>query len=305
MYVHVVRQGHRFGQVQRVLQLVQIYEYTIDFAAYRGTDRRLVFKYVDGGGDAAFRSLEMDDVIWERMPVGTATNDIALAIGSSSTSYRQWTLITVRVSATNTGTTAMTNVRIELKRPAKTSSGGTKTPSVGVFNEYCPGAIECSEWVIPSLAVGATATLDAPFFVLDATAPIVVTTQLLSSTPTDNGPANNLATVSIPPQTPLVAPNVAQLTAQKPTQLIPIVVQKIAPNPTDGALMVKLESLDDREVRFDFFNTLGKLVKSEQKMLEKGINRLEFDVSELEQGVHFVIPSTTQGHKVPTKFVKM
>lgn len=280
-------------------------EYMIDFANYRGTNRYLVFKYLDGGGDAAFRSLEIDDVIWERTPVGTATNDIALAIGSSSTSYRQWTPIMVSVSASNNGTVPMSNIRIELKRPLKTSSGGAKTPSVGVFNDYCSGGVECSEWVIPSLAVGATATLSAPFFVLDATAPIVVTTQLLSSTPTDNGPANNLATLTIPSQTPLVAPNTAQLTYQKPTQLIPIVVQRIAPNPTEGALTIKLESLDAREVAFDFFNALGKLVKSEKKTVEKGENRVEFDVFDLEQGVHFVIPSTTTGYKVPTKFVKM
>ena len=199
----------------------------------------------------------------------------------------------------------MTNVKIELKRPDKTASGGTKTPSVGTFNDYCSGGIECSEWVIPSLAAGATATLDAPFFVLDATLPIVVTSKLLASTPTDSDVSNNLATLSIASQTGLVAPNTAQLAYQKPTQLIPIVVQRIAPNPTEGDLIVKLESLDEREVTFNFYNTLGKLVKSEKKTVEKGINRLEFQVYELEQGVHFIVPTTTQGHKVPTKFVKM
>ncbi|MDZ7878987.1 MAG: HYR domain-containing protein [Saprospiraceae bacterium] len=236
--------------------------------------------------------------------VAVTTNDISLAISSPSTSYRQWTPIMVLVSASNNGTVPMSNIRIELKRPLKTSSGGVKTPSVGVFNDYCSGGIECSEWVIPSLAVGATANLSAPFFVLDATAPIAVTTQLLFSTPT-NGLSNNLITLTIPPQTPLVAPNFSQLTYQKPTQLIPIVVQKIAPNPTEGELIVKLESLDAREVTFDFFNAFGKLVKSERKAVEKGENRVGFDVFDLEQGVHFVIPSTTTGHKVPTKFVKM
>jgi hypothetical protein len=95
------------------------------------------------------------------------------------------------------------------------------------------------------------------------------------------------------------------LSYQKPTQLIPIVVQKIAPNPTEGALIVKLESLDTREVTFDFFNVFGQLVKSEKRAVEKGVNRVEFDVYDLEQGVHFIMPTTTKGYKVPTKFVKM
>ncbi len=237
--------------------------------------------------------------------IGGGANDIGLTIIGTPSLYRQWTPITVRVSAKNNGTTAMTNVKIELKRPLKTASGGTKTPSVGTFNDYCAGGIECSEWVIPSLTAGATATLDAPFFVLDATLPIVVTTNLLASTPTDATVANNTATVSIAPQTPLAAPLIAQLVYQKPTQLIPIVVQRIAPNPTDGELIMKLESLDAREVTFEFFNALGKLVKTEKRTVDKGVNRVEFDVYDLEQGVHFVIPTTTQGYKVPTKFVKM
>jgi hypothetical protein len=236
---------------------------------------------------------------------GGGLNDIQLAIGTSTSFYRQWTPITMRVSAKNNGATPMTNVKIELKRPAKTASGGTKTPSLGTFNDYCAGSIECSEWIIPSLAEGATATLDAPFFVLDATLPIVVTTTLLASTPTDVGTANNTASVSIAPQTAANAPVIAQLAYQKPTQLIPIVVQRIAPNPTAGELIVKLESLDEREVTFEFFNTLGKLVKTEKRAVDKGVNRVEFEVYDLEQGVHFIVPSTTQGNKVPTKFVKM
>jgi ELWxxDGT repeat protein len=235
---------------------------------------------------------------------GGGTNDIGLTISATPSVYRQWTPITARVSAKNNGTTAMTNVKIELKRPAKTSSGGAKTPSVGVFNDYCAGGIECSEWVIPSLAAGATATLDAPFFVLDATLPIVITANLLTSTPTDATTANNTASISIASAT-ATAPAIAQLAYQKPTQLIPIVVQRIAPNPTNGELIVKLESLDEREVTFEFFNTLGKLVKMEKRAVDKGVNRVEFEVYDLEQGVHFIVPSTTQGYKVPTKFVKM
>jgi hypothetical protein len=236
---------------------------------------------------------------------GGGANDIGLTLSSSPSTYRQWTPITVRVSAKNNGTTAMNNVKIELKRPTKTSSGGAKIPSLGTFNDYCAGGIECSEWVIPSLAAGATATLDAPFFVLDATLPIVVTTTLLASTPTNATTANNTASISIAPQTAVATPAIAQLAYQKPTQLIPIVVQRIAPNPTAGALIVKLESLDEREVVFEFFNTLGKLVKTEKRAVDKGVNRVEFEVYDLEQGVHFIVPSTTQGYKVPTKFVKM
>ena len=274
-------------------------EYMVDFTSYTGTNRFIAFKYLDAGGDQ-FRSLEIDDVVWETKPVTTASNDIELTITSTPATYRQWTTNTVRVTAKNIGTTTMTNIKIDLKRPAKMSFGGTRVPSVGTFNDYCAGGIECSEWLIPSLAAGATATLDAPFFVLDAVTPIVVTTNLLASTPTDATVANNTASVSIAPAT-----SALQSASYKPTQLIPIVIQRIAPNPTDGELRILLESLDAREVTFEFYNSLGKVVKSEKKAVEKGLNRIEFSIYEFEQGVYFVMPSTHQGHKVPTKFVKL
>ncbi len=274
-------------------------EYIVNFATYRGSDRYIAFKYVRSGGDN-FRSLEIDDVAWETTPITTVTADIELTISSNPTTYRPWTTNTVRVTAKNIGTTTMTNIKIDLKRPAKMSFGGNRIPSVGTFNDYCAGGIECSEWLIPSLAAGAMATLDAPFFVLDAVAPIVVTTNLLASTPTDGNATNNVASISISPQA-----GVVQSVSQKPTQLIPIIIQRIAPNPTDGELRVQLESLDNREVTFDFYNSLGKVVKSEIRAIEKGLNRIEFSISEFEQGLYFVTPSTHQGRKVPTKFVKL
>ncbi len=274
-------------------------EYMVDFTAYTGTNRFIAFKYLDAGGDQ-FRSLEIDDVVWETKPVTTASADIELTIASNPTTYRQWTTNTVRVTAKNMGTTTMTNIKIDLKRPAKMSFGGNRIPSVGTFNDYCAGGIECSEWLIPSLAAGATATLDAPFFVLDAIAPIVVTTNLLASTPTDANAANNTASVTLSP-----ASSALQSASYKPTQLIPIVIQRIAPNPTDGELRILLESLDNREVTFEFYNSLGKVVKTEKKGVEKGLNRLEFSIYDFEQGLYFITPTTSQGHKVPTKFVKL
>ena len=91
--------------------------------------------------------------------------------------------------------------------------------SVGTFQDFCPGGIECSEWTIPNLAAGATATLDAPFFILDATGPIVVTTKLLSSTPTDANATNNTASVTISPAAAGASASFLALNRQKPSQL--------------------------------------------------------------------------------------
>jgi subtilase family serine protease len=230
--------------------------------------------------------------------------DLALSIVSTPSVFRKYSVNTMRVTAQNVGNQTLTNVKVELKRPALTSNGGSKVASVGSFQDFCPGGIECSEWTIPTLAAGATATLDAPFFILDANAPIVVTTKLLSSTPVDGNVANNTATVSISPAAAGAAAPILGLRRQTPTQYIPLVVQSIAPNPTEGDVVVEVESLTAQDVQFEFSNAMGQVIQSEKRAVEKGTNQVHFDVYEFTQGIYFIQTNVGKGRNAPTKFVK-
>ncbi len=237
---------------------------------------------------------------------GTAINtpDVALSITSNPTTYRQWTTNTFRISAKNNGTQAMSNIKIQFQYPDKTVKGGDVIPSVGTWNEYCSGGILCYEWTIPTLAPNATATLDVPLFVLGATAPIIATTKLLTSTPADGNASNNTATVTVSP-TPAASQMLQAINRTKPTQYIPIVIQTVAPNPTEGDVLIEIESIVEKEVRFDFYNTLGKIIKSETRVVKKGENYLQFDFWNAQNGIYFIQTSEGQGRGVPLKFVKM
>lgn len=230
--------------------------------------------------------------------IGGPKSDLELSMSSSLAGYRQWTPIAIRVTAKNVGTTPMTNITINTKRPAELVSTGERTPSVGIYQDYCIGGVECSLWTIPSLASGATATLDIPLYALGAATPITVTTKLLGSTPTDTIPSNNTASVTLS-----LLPPIFQLV--KPSLLTPVVLKAISPNPTNGDLQVYSESFDAGEVTFQFFNSLGNMVKSEIKTVEKGLNRANFSVSDLYPGLYYVVPSTNQGASTPIKFMKL
>jgi hypothetical protein len=181
-------------------------------------------------------------------------------------------------------------------------AGGTKVASIGTFQDFCPGGIECSEWTIPTLAGGATATLDAPIFILAPTGAITATATLLSSTPTDANAANNTATVTLNQAT---VPAVAPLVVYKPTQLIPVVIQKVSPTITESEITVELESLIEKTVEFGISNAVGQVVLSQQVPIEKGMNKATFDVSALPQGLYFIQTNVGKGRNVPTKFIKM
>jgi hypothetical protein len=62
---------------------------------------------------------------------------------------------------------------------------------------------------------------------------------------------------------------------------------RVFPNPTVGAVFIEFESPQIQTVSFRFSNTIGQTVFSETRLIERGINRLQFDVSKLRQGVYF------------------
>jgi hypothetical protein len=239
-------------------------------------------------------------VFVQKVVAGSA--DLALSITSTPSVFTKYTTQIFKIKAQNVGSQSLTNVKIEFKRPAQTSNGGAKTASVGVFNDFCPGGIECSEWVIPTLAAGATATLDAPVFILDPATAIVATTKLLTSTPVDGNAANNSASVTLTPAAP--APAIQSLSRQKPTQYLPIIVQSIAPNPTEGDVVIEVESLKEQVVQFEFSNTMGQIIRTEKRPLEKGTNQVKFDVYEFSDGVYLIQTDVNRGRFTPTKFVK-
>ena len=192
-------------------------------------------------------------------------SDLALSLAANSPNYTIYTVSTFTLTAKNQGTTPFSNVKINFPFPTKTAKGGDALPTLGSWTEYCFGGVPCFEWTIPSLAAGATATLTVPLFIQNATTTITTTATLKSSTPTDNIIANNTASLGINP-----VPLIQRLVAQQPTQINPVVIQALYPNPTVQELTLDLMCLTEKEVTFNIYNTLGEVVLSKTRLLKKG-----------------------------------
>jgi hypothetical protein len=234
----------------------------------------------------------------------TATNDLVLSIAATPSVYRQWASNSFEISLKNTGNQSFTNIKIKFPFPDKTVTGGAVIPSTGKWNEWCSGGIKCYEWAIPTLTANTIATLDLPLFILDAVGNITATATILRSTPTDNNAVNNTSSVTI--TSVLATPQALSMPNRpKPTQLIPIVIQEITPTLSEGDITVLLESIIEKDVAFNFYNTLGKVVKTDIRHVEKGINRLSFDFWNQINGLYFIQTSQGQGRSAPLKFVKL
>ncbi len=229
------------------------------------------------------------------------TNDVQLSMRTSASTFTRYMTLTYSITAKNVGTVPMKGVVVEFRFPDNTVNGGKVTPSVGRWDEWCADNTPCYKWTIPTLAVGSEAVLDVPLFVLGSTVPIVATASILATSPTDGNPKNNVATTTTLP----FLPPIQGLAAQKPTQLVPIIIQKLAPNPTESELFLELESLKDGEITLDFSMPMGQIIRSEKVGVVKGTNHIRLDVSPFAQGIYFVTPSTNTSRNMPIKFVKM
>ena len=218
--------------------------------------------------------------------VTNGSPDIALSITTTPSVYKPYAAINFVISAKNNSNQVFTDVKIEFPFPEFTSGGGTAMPSIGTWNEFCAGGSRCFLWAIPTLSANTTATLNVPLFILPIVPPLVGTVRLLSSTPTDLVVSNNTATVSVFPAPALQG----------------FVIQRIAPNPSTNDVVVELESVTATDVTFSFSDAFGKTVKTEQRAVQQGTNRLQFDIQALPKGVYFV-KNVSSG--IPLKFIKM
>jgi Concanavalin A-like lectin/glucanases superfamily/HYR domain/Domain of unknown function DUF11/Leucine rich repeat/Secretion system C-terminal sorting domain len=250
----------------------------------------------NGGDWAAFCSSEAGSCS------ANTVNDLAVSISANPSVFKKFSDLITTVTLKNNSNQAMTNIEISVPTPKGVAAGRPAAASVGNWQPYCSGGALCNRWVIQTLAANATATLSISYYVLDADTAIVATARLNASTPADNTVANNFASISI---APAPTQQIAALSIRKPTQYIPVIIQKISPNPTDGDVYIDVESLDERDMRFEFFNAQGQNVYNEMQHLKKGSNQLYFNITDKEAGLYFVKPETSGGRNVPVKFVKL
>lgn len=88
-------------------------------------------------------------------------------------------------------------------------------------------------------------------------------------------------------------------------QLIPTVILKLSPNPTVDLLDIELNSLTEQEQTFMFFDVTGKLHKSEIRSLDKGLQHVQIDCSDLSQGIYELVIKGNDGKSQPRRFVKL
>lgn len=94
---------------------------------------------------------------------------------------------------------------------------------------------------------------------------------------------------------------------QNESALTPTGIQKIYPNPTSGKMFVEFYVEEEKEVfNYNIYNTSGQILKNENMTLSKGMQIIEFDVSDFSKGQYFVtFNNLSKNISYENKFLKL
>jgi large repetitive protein len=249
---------------------------------------------------------EDDEASVTVFPQGSsATCNLSLTMSSLPT-YTAYTNHDFTLVLRNTGSLAASNVSVDFPFPPHFNWGGSSTATAGTsYDAYF------HRWTVGTLASGATVTMTMTLFNVGLFGPVTAFAQVQTASPVDanSTPGNNTTGIAVEDDeanfTITQANGGIGFVAAGQKQTLPVVVNKLYPNPTDGEFLVELNSRDERDVYFEWFTPAGSPMRSEKRHLEKGENRLFFDLLDLPTGIYFLQVSSNEMKLSPLKLVKI
>ncbi len=237
--------------------------------------------------------------------------DLLLTMTSAPT-YAIYQTHTFTLTLTNRKGATASGIKVDFPFPKYFNYGGNVTSTAGtVYDAYF------HNWTVPSLAAGQSVTMTLTLFNVNNSAPITAFAQVIAASPADIGstPNNNITGIPVEKDeagitiaAAFAAPALSALAtqAQIEKQYVPIIITNVSPNPInfEGDLTIQVNSLFTGKADFHFSDLNGKILLTDTRAVEKGINKINFDVSHFPQGLFIVRTHAHNQWSVPAKFVK-
>lgn len=208
-------------------------------------------------------------------------NAIDFAVSFSSKCIMPNGNVKMGVTATNLGTTALTNSIVTFSGLCNGyNPSGTNAPAGTTYDPgFCPSFPQ--KWTINNLAVGASTTLVIEYFLNSG-----VTITATNTTSGDGNTSNNTASfvntglpncsngTGIAGRPNIIVTNEADLTTY--------------PNPFANVLNYEVVSQKQAEAEIQLINVTGQVMLSRKELLVKGINKLQLSTDKLPTGTYFL-----------------
>ncbi len=233
---------------------------------------------------------------------GGVTADLELNVEVDRENYERFENYTYTFTITNNGPDAAANIFIDAQLPDSLAYT-SKAASIGDWNNFF------QYWFIPYLESGAQHTLKLVLFTLAEETTVTYFTQVLSvdQDDPDSTPGNNQngipreddeSSVKLGPEN---SPNIEQ----RGLSVAPSVEGALYPSPATSRIYLNLHADMAQTTDILLLNMNGQVLQEQQTKLNKGLNQLQFNVSQLPDGIYYVGLKDAKATQQTWKFVKV
>jgi hypothetical protein len=219
--------------------------------------------------------------------------DLDVKINAVSTVLRRYVPVALTVSLSNRGNQKATNIKVDVPYPMGMVQSGKFKTSLGVYTGFWANCTKCGLWTIPELAAGQTATLEFALFPNDVSSSKTVIAKILNVDQPDTVTENDIASVTFSPNTPSLTHTTSDMSI------------RVYPNPFIDNVVLEIISVENNEANLLIYNSLGSLIKSEKKLITKGLNTLKLDCADFKDGIYFAVLKMPYMQDTPIHLLKI
>lgn len=242
--------------------------------------------------------------------------DLELSIEGESATYTNFEDYVFTFTLTNNGEYDAYEVQVNLTPPTNAVYTGNAIDPLSISNGDFNGYFQT--WKIPYLPAGETATMSIEVFPLIGNDPMVFYGEvfIVLGNDVDSYPGNGTAPTPneddeavaiIENGAPsLVDGNESQalISTQSGLNLIKGGYQ-IFPNPASERITIAHQSVGEYLTNFQLLSVEGKVIRQYPIEMMKGLNTLEINVKDLENGMYFIQTIDSEGKSTSLRFTKM
>ena len=247
-------------------------------------------------------AVEDDEAQLNSAPPTGGSVDIAVTLGVSNPNPDLYTTISYPLTVQNLGTQTATGLTIDFDFGAQISPA-----SLALVNNPNPDYDHWNGiWNIGTLAAGETKSFSLDLFVLIPAGPTTtLTAELLALNETDSNAGNNssFATIFVGGG----AGTIGEGGSQNSTLEGPVLsIENLFPNPTiDNITLAVNNQIESNLVPLQVFDSYGKVIYNKNVLLEKGMNNLIIETTNLSKGVYLVVMPNGSNQNIVKRFIKM
>ena len=245
----------------------------------------------DDGNANTINDVIQSDCTCKGAPV--KNSQLSIQLSTSVSNYTTNSKLTAQITLLNETATDYSDIKLQFPFPKGVVAGGAAQTNSGNWQEYCAGNVRCYLWNIPALPSKSKVTLNLPLFMTGSDASVLFSANILGLTTTLK--LLHAANLILPLSSVQQLANMQQLSIIKQKEKLKTAntaLLSVFPNPMDETVSLIFRSTTAKQIGLQCYDLTRKVFYQQKINLHAGLNNLDIDVSQWQNGTYFIFGGT-------------